>query len=101
MLQLGNLICAHSLTINYYVGKPQKKPWDCLNVIFIIKLNFLFYFFWIETPHRGRPSSAYVVTFTSHALCSSVSRRKQKNTKLLKTNNEKCSNYKSKVKIDV
>ena len=64
---------------------------------FIIKLNFLFYFFRIETPHRGRPSSASVVTFTSHALCSIVSRRNQKNTKLLKTNNEKCS----KVKIDV
>ena len=25
MLQLGNLICAHSLTINYYVGKPKKN----------------------------------------------------------------------------
>ena len=43
MLQLGNLICAHSLTINY-VGKPQKTM-RLLKRDFIIKLNFLFYFF--------------------------------------------------------
>ena len=59
---------------------------------FLMKLNF----------SSGRPSSASVVTFPSHTLCSIVSRRNQKNTKLPKTNTKKCkttcNNYKSKVK---
>ena len=41
-----------------------------------------------ETSHRGHPSSFSFVAFSCHALCSiaTVSRRHEKNTKLLKTN---------------
>ena len=85
MLQLGNWTCAHSLTINYYVGKTQKKLLK--NSVLAMTRNttpwtlFLFFFFY------------------GVSLCSIVRRRQQKNTKLLKTNTKKCNNYKSKVKI--
>ena len=59
-LLVSNKIILVSLTINYYVGKPQQKLWDCLNMSFFMKL-------WCF-------------------LCSIVSHRQQKNTKLLKCN---------------
>ena len=58
------------------------------------------YFFYKRTPHGGHPSSSFVA-FPCHFLCSIVSRRHQKNTKLLKTNTKSCNNYTSKVQIEV